>query len=224
MKHTSKKINPRTLSKWFAFSIIIIGLALMLYLSDRSQVGPDKDPTLPFHEGYDFIVLDAPIPDVSHNNITELFWYGCPHCLAVEPLVDNLNKTAQKEGWEFKQIHFPAKDGLWGFDFNVYAALHQMGLDDSVGKDYMREIQTYRLNRNSLDKFLESKKIDPVLFQKLMNNEVRDDLLDNAFRFVSEQVSGTPKFIIGGKYLMIYTPNDIKNNIELARYLIDKQP
>lgn len=204
----------------FAFGIILTVVLIAIFAMNMNQKGV-RDPNLPFHEGYDFLTLDRPADGVAQNNITELFWYGCPHCLSVEPLARRFKIVSKAEGWEFDQIHYPATSGAWGFDFNVYAAFKQLNVDQSIGKDYMKAVQSpSNMDRNSLDVFLENNDIDPKEFRDLMENNRRDEMRASAMRFISEQVQGTPKFVVSGKYLILET----KDPIALSKYLINKQP
>ena len=60
---------------------------------------PDASQADVFKEGEDYKVINPPIPVQTSNGqveIDELFWYGCPHCYALEPTISKFlqNKPA----------------------------------------------------------------------------------------------------------------------------------
>lgn len=195
-------------------SIIIgltIGLTLILGGCSKSSESTE--------EGY--LVLESPNPSVASNNVTELFWYGCPHCLNVEPLADKIKALAENKDIVFQQVHFPSTSGVWGYDFKVYAAFKQLGLESTVGKEYMRSVQGSKpMNRKEIASFLESHGVDPNNFAALMQNEEKDRILQEATLFVSEQVKGTPAFIVGGKFLI--TEKDPEKILKLIEDLASR--
>ena len=69
------------------FKRLLLGLALLMAgLSVQAA-----DPALPAAApGALFTELRPPLPTENDNKIEviEFFWYGCPHCYAIEPYVD----------------------------------------------------------------------------------------------------------------------------------------
>jgi thiol:disulfide interchange protein DsbA len=206
----------------FKKTAVILGVGLLAFaaaVSTQNKTDGSNLASLTPKEGKEYIVMSSPNEDVKKDNITELFWYGCGHCLAAEPMVEHLKEVSKTKGWEFEQVHFPSTRTTWLFDFNVYAGLQQLGLDQTVGKAYMKAVQS-NLDRDDLASFLSDHKIDPVEFNKLTGNEARDKLLEKANKFVSKEVSGTPAFIVSGKYIL----RDSSDYPGLIEYLIETQP
>src|SRR5258708_39464969 len=71
-----------------------------------------------------------PVPQPTEGGgkieVIEFFWYGCPHCYALEPSVNAWLKNAPKDV-VFRRI--PANPSeLWGEMARVYYTLEAMGL------------------------------------------------------------------------------------------------
>jgi thiol:disulfide interchange protein DsbA len=221
MNKTKKSKAINTQAKGMAVTVIVLVLMIIFAVISIKHSAKGVNNDVPFLDGDHFTTLNKPVSGVLKDNITELFWYGCPHCLSVEPLANEIKVLSISEGWNFEQIHHPASSGVWLFDFNVYAAFKQLGVDGTSGKEYMRAVQSpLNMNRNDLDNFLGDRDIDANEFKLLMQSDDRDQQIKKANLFISDQVNGTPKFIVSGKYLI----NDLSNAIPIIKYLMKKQP
>ncbi|MCF2902093.1 hypothetical protein L1267_17085 [Pseudoalteromonas sp. OFAV1] len=161
-------------------------------------------------EGIDFIKLSKPIEGVSYNDITELFWYGCGHCLNVEMhLVDTIAEQSKLNGWSFNKVHYPSERNTWAFDFNIYAALEQLDVGKEVGRDYMLSVQKQgldRFNEEEMTDFFSKYYLDYELVKEKMNSAERDEIWAHAMKFKVPEVEGTPTFIVGGRYIVKISP------------------
>jgi thiol:disulfide interchange protein DsbA len=62
----------------------------------QTQQNPAQRPVATFREGFEYTVLSPPIPTnvaPGQSEVTELFWYGCPHCLALEGTMNRFQQT-----------------------------------------------------------------------------------------------------------------------------------
>ena len=66
-----------------------------------------------------------PVDGGGKVEVTEFFWYGCPHCYALEPAVNAWAKNVPKDV-VFKRI--PATTGGWEELARVYYTLETMAL------------------------------------------------------------------------------------------------
>ena len=69
--------------------LLFIGLGLVTVSSVRAEIV----------EGRDYTILTEPRPTESGKNIEvlEFFWYGCPHCYDLHPLIQAWQKKAPKD-------------------------------------------------------------------------------------------------------------------------------
>lgn len=52
---------------------------------------PEASQANEFKDGTDYVTLSSPVPTQAATGkveVAELFWYGCPHCLALEPTIE----------------------------------------------------------------------------------------------------------------------------------------
>lgn len=72
-----------------AFGILLLAVATL------TGCIPDASQADEFKEGEQYQVIKDPIPTSAPEGkveVTELFWYGCPHCLALEPTIEKFLK------------------------------------------------------------------------------------------------------------------------------------
>jgi thiol:disulfide interchange protein DsbA len=169
-----------------------------------------------FKEGEHFVSID-PIFGLPSNSVVEIFWYGCPHCYNMEKVISTPEFKEKSKNWSFQKFHLAKKDGVAGFDFRVYSALKQMGLEDTVGMEYMKAIHEDGLDRSNLDDFAKKHGISMETLTVLSDN----DESKNYYNFISQFSSrkefiGVPAFIVEGKYLI-----NIKYDVaDVANYLL----
>src|ERR1700741_314089 len=106
---------------------------------------PEKDK--------DYKVLATPQPvdaGAGKIEVTEFFWYGCPHCNAMEPYVNAWLKNMPK-GVVFKRGHaYPSAS--WGPMASLYSTLEAMGLVDQYHSKVFDAIHKQNVNLNRKDK------------------------------------------------------------------------
>ncbi|HEY2629826.1 MAG TPA: thiol:disulfide interchange protein DsbA/DsbL [Usitatibacter sp.] len=148
--------------------------------------------------------LEAPQPTDGSGKIEviEFFWYGCPHCYAMEPNVAAWLKTKPADV-DFKRI--PAYSGGWIPMASVFYTLEAMGKQEAMHAKVFDAIHKDHLNLNSrkvLDKFLADNGIDPVEYEKVeksfsvVNKMNRDKQLTMLYL-----VDSVPRFFVAGKYV-----------------------
>jgi thiol:disulfide interchange protein DsbA len=155
-------------------------------------------------EGRQYVALAQPQPTPAGKiEVTEFFWYGCPHCYAFEPLVENWARqlpadvhfrkvhVALRPSWKPHQRMFYALEAL-GKEVQarpaVFAAIHQQGQDLADAK--------------SQAKFLGNLNIDPAKYQDAYNSfgvqtkSAQADKLAEAY-----DLNGVPMLAIGGRFM-----------------------
>jgi protein dithiol oxidoreductase (disulfide-forming) len=100
-------------------------------------------------EGRDFVRLNTPAPTASAGKVevVEFFWYGCPHCFALEPALEGWIKKLPADV-AFRRV--PAVfNALWETHARLYYALEAVGQLDAV---HRRIFNAIHLQRQRLDK------------------------------------------------------------------------
>jgi len=157
-----------------------------------------------------FAKLPTPQPTLAGGKIEviEFFWYGCPHCYALEPAVNAWLKNAPKDV-VFKRIPANPSEG-WGEMARVYYTLDAMGLLDKYHQrvfDAMHKENVNLGNKRLREEWLAKNGIDVAKYNdveksfSVATNLARARQLTQAY-----QVDSVPRLIVNGKY---YTSADL---------------
>ena len=151
-----------------------------------------------------YAMLNPPQPTEGGGKIevTEFFWYGCPHCYHLEPALNAWLKAAPKDV-VFKRV--PAvPSGSWESLAVMYYTLEAMGLLDKYHDkvfDAIHKDNENLANKNIRDKWLAKNGIDPKKFEdveksfSVVTKVQRAKQLTQAYK-----VDGVPRIFVNGKY------------------------
>ena len=153
-----------------------------------------------------FIELSPPLPTDSKGKIevVEFFWYECPHCYALEPLLEAWVKKLPKDV-EFRRI--PATfNERWVLSARVYYALEAMGLVDKLHRPLMDAIHKDRLritDERQLTEWLQSKGVDVAKFSATLKSFAVESRLKRAQSLVQgSRIDGVPALMVNGQYVV----------------------
>lgn len=151
-----------------------------------------------------FALLEPAQPTQSGDRIevVEVFWYGCPHCYALEPYLEQWLQN-KPEDIEFRRV-----PGVLGKDWMAHARAYytaeKLGIVDQIHQPLFDAIHRDKkriLNGNQLRDFFARHGVDKVEFTRIFDSEEITDKLKEAF--VAAQgykVTGVPAIIVNGKY------------------------
>ncbi len=96
-----------------------------------------------FKEGVDYQTISPPVKTSSPEKVvvTEIFWYGCPHCFRFEPFVERWSAKLP-EGVIFEQVP-SSLNPRWTEHARAYYSFKMMGVLVGPAKPCRR----YRLHR-----------------------------------------------------------------------------
>jgi thiol:disulfide interchange protein DsbA len=139
--------------------------------------------------------------------VIEFFWYGCPHCLAVEPQVNTWLKTIPADV-VFKRIPaFPSD--AWGATVPLYYTLEAMGLLDKYHQkvfDAMQKDNVNLGNKRLREEWLAKNGIDVTKYNEMEKSFTVATKVARARTMTgSYRVDSVPRFFVNGKY---YTSAD----------------
>lgn len=182
----------------------------------------------PFQQGkdYDVTVQAIPTDNPAKIEVTELFWYGCPHCYHMEPVI---SAWVKKQGAD---VYFKRVPGLpraeWAPMAKAYYALETLGLLEKLHTPLFDAIHKTRTlnptdeaativwvtNQSGLDKA----KVEDAFKSFSMNTK-----LNRAAQFFrASGATGVPSIIIDGKYITSSTmAGDNEKALKVADYIID---
>lgn len=155
--------------------------------------------------GRDYVVLAKPMPVKSGNKIEviEVFWYGCPHCYRLDPLLNQwIGKLPADVSFRRVPAAF-ANNPSWSPLARLYYALEDTGelrlhpeVFDAVHRDHIN-----LNNPNLLREWLASKTMSGARIAQSMNSPKVNANLANSIKYVADaKIDGVPTIVIDGKY------------------------
>ncbi len=152
--------------------------------------------------GYETLSPAQPTQNQDKIEVIEFFWYGCPHCYTLEPLMEKWLKT-MPDNVEF--IRQPAVfNDVWGKHAKAYFVAEALGVVDKVHADLFDEIQNKKQKLTSEDdlaKFFVARGVDETKFRDAYNSFLVDSKLRQAKAMGPRYgLTGVPALIINGKY------------------------
>jgi thiol:disulfide interchange protein DsbA len=144
--------------------------------------------------------------------VLEFFWYACPHCSAIDPLVESWKKT--KPAYiSFSRVHVMWNEGHRSLA-RLYYTLDSMGKLDQLHGEVFKEIH---VNGNPLvagdpNNASESERIQTAFvtkhgisesdFKKAYHSFAVETALQRADELVQRyRIDGVPTFVVNGKYV-----------------------
>jgi len=152
--------------------------------------------------GYEKISPAQPTQDSKKIEIIEFFWYGCPHCLKFEPL---LNKWKETLPANVQFIRQPAIfSSVWGKHAKLYFTAEALGVTNKVHADLFDAIQNKKQKLTKEDdaaKFFVARGVDETKFREAYNSFLVNSKMGQAKAMAPRYgITGVPAVIINGKY------------------------
>lgn len=179
-----------------------------------------------FDEGIDYQRLAKPLPVARKGGteVLELFWYGCPHCHQLEPLLD---------GWRARQpkvafSRLPAVLGdSWAVHARAYYAAESMGALARLHQPLFDAIHVAgkRFNdESSLAAFAGGLGLDANRFRQAMRSFGVDAKVRQAMETTRRVgLDGVPALVVNGRYLTSPTlAGSRQRTLEVLDFLLAK--
>jgi thiol:disulfide interchange protein DsbA len=182
--------------------------------TSAASAATTSGPTL-WQEGVHYTRLVPAQPTsvpVGQVEVLEFFWYACPHCYALDPLVESWKKT--KPAYiSFSRVHVMWNEGHRSLA-RLYYTLESMGKLDQLHGEVFKEIH---VNGNPLiaadpNNTAESERIHTAFakkfgipendFKKAYHSFAVETALQRADQLVQRyRVDGVPTFVVNGKFV-----------------------
>ena len=179
-----------------------------------------------YEAGVHYQVLDNPARTQDPNKIEvmEVFWYGCSHCYAFEPLIHSW-----KEGMA-DDVVFARTPAIWRdmmkTHAKVYYTAEALDMPDALHNDIFALLEK--------NQRLEDHKVFAQIFAKYGVSEEKYMKTVNAFGITGKvsqaesrarknyKVQGTPELIVNGKYRISgKSAGGQAGMLEVVNYLVD---
>ena len=177
-------------------ALAVMTLSMIAFQSTASAQTPSNDAQ--------YEALETPITVSTGDKIevTELFWFGCGHCYALEPHLKSwlANKP---ENAEFRKV--PAIfSKRWEFHGKAFYTMEALGVPEQAYDDFFKAIHVKRQRMNTLEalvSFLEGFGKNKEAVESAFNSFAVDSKLRNAMKITrASGATGVPAIIVDGKY------------------------
>lgn len=162
--------------------------------------------------GVEYTMLSTPQPSQTAGKkveVIEFFMYHCPHCHALEPILEQWVKK-QGNNITFKRIHMPYQ-GASDPEAHLFLTLQAMGKNeeyqarvmDAVGAIVMRKRSETLSEQEILDLASKLPGIDKAKFMATWNSFGVKTMLNREPGIVSNnyKVDSVPTIVVDGKYV-----------------------
>jgi protein dithiol oxidoreductase (disulfide-forming) len=147
--------------------------------------------------------VDPGLPE-GRVQVVEVFWYGCPHCYSLEPLVAEWRQTLP-EHVEFSHLPAPFND-VWALHARVYFAAVELDVLDQVHQPFFDAIHAQGRNmgsENAILRFIDQRGLDADAFREAMRSPAVAAAVGDAGLLVQAfQVEGVPAMVVDGRALV----------------------
>ena len=170
---------------------LVIALALAP-LGARAQARPQYTELKP----------PQPVETEGKIEVIEFFWYGCPHCYSLEPV---LEAWKQKLAADVQLRLVPAVfNDRWGLDAAIYYTFDALGVVDRVHRPFFDAIHRDHLrtdNSAALSEWLQKNGIDPKKFGETFKSfGVQSKTRRATQQTLAYKIDGTPAMAVQGRY------------------------
>lgn len=170
-----------------------------------SEMKPE--PASQWKEGVHFTRLVPAQPTSAapgQVEVTEVFWYGCPHCYALDPALETWRRNGKPTYVSFVRVPV-----MWGAVHHTHARLfytaEMLGKLDELHGAIFQEIQQRHNPLNSIasiETFFGGHGVSQADFQKAFASFAVEASLKRAESLgLRYKVDSVPMFVINGKYV-----------------------
>ena len=162
-------------------------------------------------EGVDFRVINPPLAaDKNRIEITEFFWYGCPHCFDFEPVLATWVKKLPADV-SFRRVPTISSNNKWLPGTKLYYTLEAMDVLDKMHSEVFNAIHVERLrleDEKILFEWVAKKGLDAKKFSEAWSSSGVQGRVQQARELTQAAgLTGVPGVMVQGRYLAL-TPGD----------------
>ena len=157
-------------------------------------------------EGVHYVAIKPAQPTAAPAGkieVTELFWYGCPHCFKFEPYIKGWLKQ-KSDNIVFKRI--PAMlTPKWESHARAYYAAEALGVTDKVHEPLFIALHVQKrpiFKAEDIISFVESQGVDRKEFTNAFNSFAVSAKVQQSKKLTQAyKLNGVPSVVVNGKYL-----------------------
>ena len=200
------------------------GLLAVAALFSSACSAADTGSSGAFQAGKDYTEVPSAQKPADPKRITveEFFWYGCPHCFALEPQVEQWSATKSADV-DFSRVPNTLGRPEGEVHSRAFYIASTLGILDKTHKPLFEAIHVQHQSMNDLASiralYVATAGIKPSDFDGVASSFVVDSGMRRAEALARTYViRSVPNVIVGGRYVVASQPNTFK----VVDYLIDK--
>jgi thiol:disulfide interchange protein DsbA len=176
---------------------------------------------------YQYTELKPPLPVEAQGKnveVVEFFWYGCPHCYNLEPLIEAWTKKLPPDV-QFRRI--PAVfNERWGHDAAIFYTFEAMGVLDKLHRPFFDAIHRDRLrtdNQEAMTQWLQKNGVDPKKFYDTLKSFTVQSKTRRAVQLTTAyKIDGTPAMAVQGRFTVSTEQGrNFEGMLDTVSYLVD---
>jgi thiol:disulfide interchange protein DsbA len=178
----------------------LLGLALCVMFSGSAIA------QMAFVEGSDYQLITPAVKTTQPEKVvvTEIFWYGCPHCFRFEPYVEKWSAKLP-DGVVFEQVP-SSLNPRWTEHARAYYSFQLMGQLEQTHRAFFDAIHLKRERLTDLDTiagFVAERGLDEKAFREYYSSfPVETQIRKNVQREKRYGHNGVPAVIVNGRYMV----------------------
>ena len=200
-------------------------LTVLLGLSLLSCDGSSQEA---YVEGKNYRAISPPVETSEPDKVvvTEMFWYGCPHCFHFEPYIRRWSAKLS-DGVVFERLPSTLNQP-WEVHARAFYAFKMMGVLEQVHSDFFDAIHVEHqrlFDLESIAGWVASNGLDEKAFREdYASIAVDTQLGKNALMEKSYGNRGVPAMIVNGKYLVSASYADsYEQMLEIVNFLVNRE-
>lgn len=156
-----------------------------------------------FAEGIEYERIEPPVTGVASNEVVELFWYTCPHCYTMDPMVKRWLED-KPEAVTFRKMPAVFNNGRGQFFAKVFYAAESLDVLERIHLPLFRALHDENRQLRSIQQvadFMVEHGVEREEFLRAFDSFVVDMRVRQAMQFTERSgIGGVPSFVIGGRY------------------------
>ena len=174
--------------------VAVLGLAPLAGFAQARRPAPGVD--------YSVLRPTQPVEAEGKVEVLEFFWYGCPHCYSLQPMLEKWVPRLPGDV-HFRRVPAVLNEG-WAREAAVFYAFEALGVLEKLHRPFYDAIHRERLNtRNpaTLAEWLRKHDVDPKRYEEAFKSFGVQSKVRRAAQLASAyRVDGTPTLAVHGRY------------------------
>lgn len=179
-------------------------------------------------EGQHYTLLESPVAtqvDDDQIEVTEAFWFGCPHCYRLQTSVNEWYETLDDD---VSIVKMPATmGGDWNTHATAFYAAQSLGIEEELHQDFFDAIHQDGRSLTEADdiaEFFSDYGVSEEEAEKALTAfSVRSEVNKANSRMRDMRLMGVPALIVDGRYVVSpQSAGSLENMPQIADALIEK--